>query len=88
MAHLIHSFLQNSGPYCQKIWLTLEEKKIPYRIEKINMRVSVSDGRQCSMFCCQAYSLGLFIFLALVLRRKASVVHEDATGWTNSCGHN
>jgi glutathione S-transferase len=24
-------------PYCQKVWLTLEEKKIPYRIEKINM---------------------------------------------------
>ncbi|CAJ1941335.1 unnamed protein product [Cylindrotheca closterium] len=25
-------------PYCQKVWLTLEEKKIPYRIEKVNMR--------------------------------------------------
>ena len=24
-------------PYCQKVWLTLEEKKIPYRVEKINM---------------------------------------------------
>lgn len=24
--------------YCQKVWLTLEEKKIPYRVEKINMR--------------------------------------------------
>lgn len=25
-------------PYCQKVWMTLEEKKIPYRIEKVNMR--------------------------------------------------
>ncbi|MEL7333037.1 MAG: glutathione S-transferase family protein [Cyanobacteria bacterium J06560_2] len=24
-------------PYCQKIWLWLEEKKIPYRIEKVTM---------------------------------------------------
>ena len=26
------------GPYCQKIWMTLEEKRIPYEVEKINMR--------------------------------------------------
>ena len=25
-------------PYCQKVWLLLEEKKIPYKIVKINMR--------------------------------------------------
>ena len=25
-------------PYCQKVWLLLEEKEIPYRVEKINMR--------------------------------------------------
>eukprot|EP01025_Chloroclados_australasicus_P018932 TRINITY_DN2011_c0_g1_i1.p1 TRINITY_DN2011_c0_g1~~TRINITY_DN2011_c0_g1_i1.p1 ORF type:complete len:511 (-),score=60.95 TRINITY_DN2011_c0_g1_i1:294-1826(-) len=25
-------------PYCQKVWLQLEEKQIPYTIEKINMR--------------------------------------------------
>jgi glutathione S-transferase len=25
-------------PYCQKVWITLELKRIPYRIEKINMR--------------------------------------------------
>jgi len=25
-------------PYCQKVWMTLEEKRIPYKIEKINMR--------------------------------------------------
>jgi glutathione S-transferase len=31
-------FLKLVGPYCQKIWLTLEEKKIPYLVEKINMR--------------------------------------------------
>ena len=24
-------------PYCQKIWLQLEEKRIPYTVEKINM---------------------------------------------------
>eukprot|EP01031_Cornospumella_fuschlensis_P044347 gene44347-54230_t len=25
-------------PYCQKVWIMLEEKHIPYRVEKINMR--------------------------------------------------
>lgn len=25
-------------PYCHKVWMALEEKRIPYRIEKINMR--------------------------------------------------
>ena len=25
-------------PYCQKVWLLLEEKRIPYTIEKVNMR--------------------------------------------------
>jgi glutathione S-transferase len=25
-------------PYCQKVWMTLEFKRIPYRIEKVNMR--------------------------------------------------
>lgn len=25
-------------PYCQKVWLQLEEKRIPYVVEKINMR--------------------------------------------------
>jgi len=25
-------------PYCQKVWLLLEEKRVPYRVEKINMR--------------------------------------------------
>lgn len=24
-------------PYCQKVWLWLEEKQIPYRIEKVTM---------------------------------------------------
>ncbi len=25
-------------PYCHKVWLQLEEKRVPYRVEKINMR--------------------------------------------------
>jgi glutathione S-transferase len=25
-------------PYCHKVWMQLEEKQIPYRVEKINMR--------------------------------------------------
>lgn len=25
-------------PYCQKVWILLEEKKIPYKVEKIAMR--------------------------------------------------
>lgn len=25
-------------PYCQKVWILLEEKKIPFKVEKVNMR--------------------------------------------------
>lgn len=25
-------------PYCQKVWILLEEKRIPYKVQKINMR--------------------------------------------------
>lgn len=25
-------------PYCQKVWMTLEAKQIPYKVEKVNMR--------------------------------------------------
>lgn len=25
-------------PYCQKVWMLLEEKRIPYKVQKINMR--------------------------------------------------
>ena len=25
-------------PYCEKVWLHLEEKRVPYRVEKVNMR--------------------------------------------------
>ena len=33
-------FRDSSGwcPYCAKVWMILEEKRIPYRVEKINMR--------------------------------------------------
>ena len=24
-------------PYCEKVWLTLEEKRVPYTIQKVNM---------------------------------------------------
>merc|ERR1719433_512425 len=32
-------------PYCHKVWLQLEEKRIPYRIEKVNMRCYGSKSR-------------------------------------------
>jgi glutathione S-transferase len=31
------NFLAAYSPYCQKVWFALEEKRIPYRVEKINM---------------------------------------------------
>lgn len=35
----LHSLCRCLAPrYCQKVWLQLEEKRIPYIIEKINMR--------------------------------------------------
>lgn len=34
----LHRDASSWCPYCQKVWMTLEEKRIPYRIEKINMR--------------------------------------------------
>lgn len=36
-------------PYCQKVWMTLEEKKIPYKIEKINMRCYGDKPREFTM---------------------------------------
>ena len=35
-------------PYCQKVWLWLEFKRIPYRIRKVTMRCY---GRKESWFC-------------------------------------
>lgn len=37
---LLTFYRDNSSwcPYCQRVWLQLEEKKIPYQVEKINMR--------------------------------------------------
>ena len=36
----IHLFRDHAAwcPYCQKVWMLLEEKRIPYTVEKINMR--------------------------------------------------
>ena len=33
-------------PYCQKVWMQLEEKRIPYRVEKINMRCYGKKSRE------------------------------------------
>lgn len=30
--------VSTTGPYCQKVWIALEEKRIPYKVEKVNMR--------------------------------------------------
>lgn len=38
---LPHRFYRDSAgwcPYCQKVWLLLEQKQIPYRVFKVNMR--------------------------------------------------
>ena len=28
-------------PYCEKVWLMLEEKRVPYRVEKVPMYVCI-----------------------------------------------
>jgi len=33
-------------PYCQKVWFALEEKRIPYRVEKVNMSCYGSKPRE------------------------------------------
>ena len=33
-------------PYCQKVWMQLEEKRIPYAVEKINMRCYGKKSRE------------------------------------------
>ena len=47
-------------PYCQKVWLLLEEKRIPYKVSKINMRsygsVQPQHGHACS---CHGTSLAI-----------------------------
>jgi hypothetical protein len=37
-------------PYCERVWLQLEEKRIPYSIEKINMRCygAPADSSSCT----------------------------------------
>jgi glutathione S-transferase len=27
-----------TGPYCQKVWMYLEEKRIPYRVSKVSIK--------------------------------------------------
>ncbi len=43
-------------PYCQKIWLWLEEKQIPYRIQKVTCFVmakrKVGINEKCRRECC------------------------------------
>ena len=36
----VHFYRDHAGwcPYCETVWLLLEEKRIPYTVEKINMR--------------------------------------------------
>lgn len=56
-------------PYCQKLWILLEEKRIPYKVELINMR-SYGDKPQS--------------FLAKVPRGLLPVVEMDGTIYTES----
>ena len=40
-------------PYCQKVWMQLEEKRIPYKVERcveINQRVGCTDNSSLSHF--------------------------------------
>jgi chromosome segregation ATPase len=46
-------------------------------VSKFN-QVSVSNGRRCSMFCCQVYLLGLFILLLLGRSRGACDCLEES----------
>ena len=47
-------------PYCQKVWLWLELRRIPYRIRKVTMRCygpkSRGSPRRCRRGCCPHWS--------------------------------
>ncbi len=58
-------------PYCQKVWLLLEEKQIPFRIEKINMR---SYGDKPEWFL-QKVPRGLLPAIELDGRFESAYVH-------------
>lgn len=45
-------------PYCQKIWLFLETKRIPYEVEKINMRCYGDKPRRCGARWGRGAALG------------------------------
>jgi thiol-disulfide isomerase/thioredoxin len=67
-------------PYCQKIWLALEEKRIPYRVEKINVSmrsyefiIALKKSIHCTRFSLYESRIYIHIQDAL-LWRKAGIL--------------
>ncbi len=70
-------------PYCQKVWLQLEEKQIPYVIEKINMRCYGDKPAAYTAKVLQsagsALQLALQCLLACLVSKLFSRQHTSST---------
>ena len=64
-------------PYCQKVWLQLEEKQIPYVIEKINMRCYGDKPAAYTAKVLQSAALGVQLALQRLLACLVSNPYQD-----------
>jgi glutathione S-transferase len=65
-------------PYCQKVWMSLEEKRIPYRIEKVNMRCYGDKTREFLSLQPNGNIVSTLLFTSIVNHCLFSTNHRIA----------